>query len=36
VHETANRGVTERGGEERLADPDGTHDHRVVAGLDET
>ena len=28
-------GVAERGGEEGLADPDRSHDHRVVAGVDE-
>ena len=32
----AHGGVPEGGGEERLADSDRSHDHRVVAGLDET
>jgi len=32
---TADRGVAERGGEERLADSDWSHDHRVVAAVDE-
>ena len=31
----AHGGVAEGGGEERLADTDGSHDHGVVAGLDE-
>ena len=31
----ADGGVTERRGEEGLADADGAHDHGVVAGLDE-
>ena len=31
----AHGGVTEGGGEEGLADADGSHDHGVVAGLDE-
>ena len=31
----ADGGVAEGGGEEGLADPDGAHDHGVVAGLDE-
>ena len=29
------RGVAEGGGHERLADADGSHDHHVVAGIDE-
>ena len=31
----ADGGVAEGGGEERLADPDGAHDHGVVAAVDE-
>ena len=31
----ADGGVAEGGGEERLADTDGSHDHGVVAGVDE-
>src|SRR5581483_5369857 len=33
---SADRGVTEGGGQEGLADSDGSHDHGVVAALDET